>query len=138
MSAEKIATAYNQITHRWNSDEFDLSNGILQHQKAISFVKNRGKALDVGCGCTGRFIDLLLDEAFMPAGIDISPAMLKIARAKHPDIHFILGDIGQYELSDKYDFITAWDSIWHSPLAEQKSLITKIVASLNIGGVFIF
>ena len=38
----------------------------------------------------------------------------------------------------KYDFITAWDSIWHIPLNEQRNVIAKIVDSLNAGGVFIF
>jgi hypothetical protein len=41
-------------------------------------------------------------------------------------------------LSDKYDFITAWDSIWHIPLSKQEKVITKIIDSLNIGGIFIF
>ncbi len=31
---------------------------------AIAFVNNKGKALDIGCGCTGRFIDLLQSEDF--------------------------------------------------------------------------
>lgn len=138
MIPEDIGKAYNQISHIWNSEEFDMSNGILQRKKAISFVKNRGNALDVGCGCTGRIIDLLLDEGFTPSGLDVSDEMIRIAREKHPGVSFTKADICEYELSEKYDFVTAWDSIWHIPLAEQKSVITKIVDSLNVTGVFIF
>jgi 2-polyprenyl-3-methyl-5-hydroxy-6-metoxy-1,4-benzoquinol methylase len=135
---EDIGKAYNQITHIWNSEEFDINNGISQHKKAISFVKSRGNALDVGCGCTGRFIDLLQGEGFTPSGLDISDEMLNIARKKHPDIRFVQGDICECELSEKYDFITAWDSIWHIPLSEQRNVLTKLVESLNVGGVLIF
>jgi hypothetical protein len=36
------------------------SNGIAQFERAIQFTKNRGPALDIGCGSSDRFIDLLI------------------------------------------------------------------------------
>lgn len=138
MKPVDIGQAYNKITHLWHDDNFNMNNGIAQHQHAIKFSKRRGNALDIGCGCTGRFIALLANEGFTPAGFDISTEMLALARKRHPNIQFIQGDICEYELSEKYDFITAWDSIWHVPLAEQRNVITKIVASLHVSGVFIF
>ncbi|MDY3199632.1 MAG: class I SAM-dependent methyltransferase [Arcobacter sp.] len=133
-----IGNSYNQITHIWENEKFDKTNGIIQHKKAINFAKNRGKALDIGCGCTGRFIDLLIDEGFTPSGIDISTKMIELAKKRHPSIDFYYGDICEYELSEKYDFITAWDSIWHIPLSKQEKVIAKIIDSLNVGGIFIF
>jgi len=38
----------------------------------------------------------------------------------------------------KYDFITAWDSIWHVPLHAQASVISKLANALNPNGVMIF
>lgn len=138
MKPEDTGKAYNQITHIWDSEKFDMSNGIGQHKKAISFVKNRGNALDIGCGCTGRIIELLVNEGFKPSGLDVSDEMLNIAQHRHPEIHFVQADICEYELPEKYDFITAWDSIWHIPLSEQKKVLAKIIEGLNVGGVFIF
>ncbi|GAD79498.1 class I SAM-dependent methyltransferase [Vibrio ezurae] len=138
MKTTQIEKAYDQITHLWESEQFDRSNGIEAHKKALSFIEHRGKALDVGCGCTGRFIDLLLEEGFTPCGIDISSKMLHIARKRHPNVEFIQADICEIELNERYDFITAWDSIWHIPLSEQRHVLRKIVASLNQGGLFIF
>ncbi|MCH1931297.1 class I SAM-dependent methyltransferase [Shewanella sp. A25] len=138
MKPVDIGSAYNQITHLWSGDSFDMSNGISQHKKAIQFVSNHGEALDVGCGPTGRFIELLINEGFSPRGIDVSAEMLALARIKHPNVQFELADICDFELTKKYDFITAWDSIWHIPLSEQRRVITKIVGSLHLGGVFIF
>ncbi|MDN5280376.1 MAG: hypothetical protein PWR01_4341 [Clostridiales bacterium] len=138
MKPVEIGKAYDQITHIWESDDFDLANGIEQHKKAIGFVKNKGKALDIGCGCTGRFIDLLINEGFRPTGLDVSEKMLTLAGNRHPDIEFIHADICRYQFSEHYDFVTAWDSIWHVPLEEQKNVITKVIDCLNPGGVFIF
>ena len=84
MKPEDIGKAYNQISHLWERDDFNRSNGVEQHKRAITFVKNRGNALDVGCGCTGRFIELLLNKGFNPEGIDISKKMIKLAEKKHP------------------------------------------------------
>lgn len=138
MKPSAIGKAYDQITHLWESDNFNRANGIDVHKRAIQFVENHGKALDVGCGCTGRFIDLLLDEGFAPQGVDVSEKMIALAKAKHPDIPFYHQDICQWEIPEKYDFITAWDSIWHIPLSEQKPVLTKLIAALNAGGVLLF
>ena len=138
MIPSDIGNAYNQITHLWQRDGFDRSNGIAQHQQALSYVKNRGLALDVGCGCTGRLIDLMLDHDFTPIGIDISEKMLQLAAERHPDVQFINTDICQWQSPDKFDFISAWDSIWHVPMGQQTALMTKLMSLLNDGGVLIF
>ncbi|MBX2840070.1 MAG: class I SAM-dependent methyltransferase [Gammaproteobacteria bacterium] len=137
MNPEDIGKAYDQITHLWETDQFDRKNGIDQHKRAIEFVSNRGNALDVGCGSTGRIIDLLLKSGFSPEGVDISSEMLKLARQKHPNISFYREDICEWTLPKKYDFITAWDSIWHIPLSQQKNVLLKLVASLSENGVFL-
>lgn len=138
MHPSQIAKAYDQITHLWTDAEFDLGNGIQQHQKAIAHARNRGLALDIGCGCTGRFIDLMLDSGFQPSGIDVSLKMIGLARERHPQVEFHCQDICEYQLPNKYDLISAWDSIWHIPLDQQKAVLGKIVAALNPGGIFIF
>lgn len=98
----------------------------LNNIKKLAFLKTKGKALDIGCGCTGRFIDLMLDNGVKPSGIDISSKMLELAKKRHPQIEFYNADICEYELPKKYDFITAWDSIWHVPLHQQKKVVEKI------------
>jgi len=138
MKPEDTGNAYNQITHLWEDDKFNLANGMSAHQKAIEFVEGRGDALDVGCGLTCRFIDLLVAEGFSPEGVDISSEMINKARLKRPRIKFQLQDICDWEIPIRYDFITAWDSIWHVPLNQQSALLTKLIDSLNPGGVFIF
>ena len=138
MNPIDIGKAYNEITHLWESDKFNRNNGIEQHNRAIAFVKNRSFALDVGCGCTGRFIDLLLEAGFKPEGVDVSDKMISLATKRHPDIDFHKADICEWIPSKSYDFITAWDSIWHIPLDQQEKVITKLVSNLNTNGVLIF
>lgn len=138
MNPDDIGKAYDTITHLWQSKDFKRNNGIEAHKRAISFTDHRGNALDVGCGCTGRFIDLLQTEGFHVEGVDISSKMIDLAKQRHPDVTFHHQDICEWEIENRYDFITAWDSIWHIPMEQQKPVLTKLVNSLNTGGILIF
>ncbi|MEW6710824.1 MAG: class I SAM-dependent methyltransferase [Candidatus Riflebacteria bacterium] len=138
MKPEDIASSYDQIANIWNSSNFPRENGIKQHERAIAFVKNRNRALDIGCGSSGRIIDLLQSHGFLVEGVDISVQMLELAKKRHPDVTFHHADICHWVFPEKYDLISAWDSIWHLPLFEQKPVMQKIMQALNPGGVFIF
>ncbi|WP_299944195.1 class I SAM-dependent methyltransferase [uncultured Microbulbifer sp.] len=138
MNPKEIGKAYDKITHLWEDENFNRKNGMDEHKRALAFVENKGKALDVGCGSTGRFIDLLLSEGFTPEGVDVSAEMIRLARCRHPGVVLHHQDICEWRIEEKYDFITAWDSIWHIPLEQQENVLAKLVFSLNKGGVLIF
>ena len=138
MDTSQTAESYNQIADFWSSEQFPhLQNGIQQHKRAIQFVSEKKKAIDIGCGSSGRFIDLLLKEGFEVEGLDISPVMLEQAKSRHPDVHFHLSDIMTWKSDNLYSFISAWDSVWHVPLHLQKQLIVKLLSLLHTEGVLI-
>ncbi len=138
MNPEDVGKSYDFIADHWNSDRFPRENGIEQHRRAIAFVRHCGKALDVSCGSSDRIIDLLLNHGFEPEGLDIAEKMIDLAKRRHPQIIFHHADICPWEFPKTYDFISAWDSIWHIPLEEHERVLSKILAALSPGGVCIF
>lgn len=138
METRETASNYDKIARHWASDAFNSSNGISQHERALQFLKEPGSAIDVGCGSSGRFIDLLLSRDFQVEGLDISAGMLALARERHPEVIFHHADICEWEFTKGYDFISAWDSIWHVPLDRHPAVLRKLCAGLNPGGVLIF
>lgn len=134
----EVAESYDKIALRWASERFNRDNGISQHKRALQFASKSGSALDVGCGCSGRFIDLLRAAGFETEGLDLSAEMIRLAKLKHPDVLFHHADICSWIPSKKYDFVTAWDSIWHVPLDRQALVLTKIFGALREGGVFVW
>jgi trans-aconitate methyltransferase len=64
--------------------------------------------------------------------------MIRLARERHPTVSFHHADIRTWETARRYDFITAWDSIWHVPLADQIPVIAKLCGFLEPGGVLLF
>jgi 2-polyprenyl-3-methyl-5-hydroxy-6-metoxy-1,4-benzoquinol methylase len=138
MNPTQVAASYDLIATDWTSPAFDQSNGIQQHELAIKFTSHRGAALDVGCGSNCRILKLLQSQGFLVEGLDLSAEMLKLASAANPQIIFHHADICEWTAPKTYDFISAWDSIWHVPLQQQSSVLLKLCASLNPGGVLIF
>ncbi|MGQ8364448.1 class I SAM-dependent methyltransferase [Glaciecola sp. 1036] len=138
MQPNEIGLAYDQLTPLFNSSDFNRSYGIEQHKRALKFVKNPASAFDVGCGCSGRIFDLLIEHGLTAKGIDVSEQMVALAKERHPTIDIICGDICEYSFTEQYDFITAWDSIWHIPLASQQAVMDKLVNALAPAGVLLF
>ena len=134
MTPEQVVASYDRLADRG----LDVSAyGFAQIERAIAFVKNKGVVLDVGCG-TGRLMEALDRHGFRTDGLDVSPAMIALARDRHPEARLFHADICRWELPRSYDLIVAWDSVWHVPLAEQEAVLTKLCRGLSAGGVLVF
>jgi len=138
MKPQEIANSYDKLASHWSGEKFNRENGMAQHQRALRFSKKRGSAIDIGCGSSGRIITLLLSEGFEVEGLDISPEMIRLARERHPKQTFHLADICKWKFPKQYDFISAWDSIWHAPLEDHESILKNLCEGLEDQGVLIF
>jgi SAM-dependent methyltransferase len=66
------------------------------------------RVLEVGCGLG----DLL--AAVKPArgvGVDFSPAMIALARERHPELDFQIADAAEFSASEKFDYILLSDLV---------------------------
>ena len=140
MPSPSIGAAYNRIADRWLDDRFSRDNGVAQHRRALSFLvaSGRGVALNAGCGCNTRFNGLMRAQGLAIEGLDVSRRMVELARASDPDVVVHHADVCEWNPPRTYRFITAWDSIWHVPLSEQRPVMLKLMSALEPGGVFIF
>ena len=137
MRPNEIGRSYDTIAHVWQEPQIQ-SVGIPELERALKFTTVRQYALDLGCGCSGRFIDRLITHGFHVEAVDISEKMMALAKQRHPNVAFYHADICQWNLPRRYDFILAWDSIWHVPLEQQTAVMQKIFAGLTENGVCLF
>jgi 2-polyprenyl-3-methyl-5-hydroxy-6-metoxy-1,4-benzoquinol methylase len=133
-----IGQKYDKIAQWWHDQHNESEYGLKQIGRAISYCKTRYFALDVGCGAGGRVTRKLLSEGFEVTGIDASAKMIELAKANHPAIDFQLADICYWQADKKYDFIVAWDSIFHLPLSMHEPVIFKLCAMLKTQGILIY
>lgn len=138
MKPEETGSHYDRIATWWQQQHIDSTYGIAALERAIKFVENRSTALDIGCGSSGRFIDVLIKHGFTPSGVDVSAEMISLARKLHPEVTFYAKDICNWEYPQTYDLISAWDSTFHLPLAEQEPVLKKMCEHLNPKGIVLF
>ena len=65
----------------------------------LSELASGAKVLDLGCG-SGIFTTLLARRGFDVTGLDISPALLELARRKNPEIAYLEGDVEALPFED--------------------------------------
>jgi ubiquinone/menaquinone biosynthesis C-methylase UbiE len=93
--------------------------------------------LDVACG-TGTHLSFL-HKHYAVEGIDLTPEMLEVARARHPQTVFHYGDMRTFDLGRRFDVVTClFSSIGYmkSPSDLRKAVI-NMARHLQPGGVLI-
>lgn len=139
-TGEKINVyeVYNKIA-KWFSE--NRYTGLLEKEyldNVIDKIGIPGSVLDLGCGTGNPILKYLLSHGLNVTGVDASSQMLEIAKANFPSTEFILQDMRQLALNNKFDAIIAWDSFFHLPASDQPAMFEIFAKHLNPNGVLLF
>lgn len=95
----------------------------------FSFLVPPGlRVLDVGCGIG----DLL--AAVKPArgaGVDFSPAMIQLARERHPGLEFYVADAAEFSSAEKFDYVLLSDLVNDLPDVQAVLERLRLVSTPN-------
>ena len=133
-----IGSKYDKIAHWWHEQHEHSLYGIEQIRCAILYCGEGRKALDVGCGSGGRIFRVLEESGFQITGIDASPKMIALAKANHPAAQLQVADIREWQSTERFDLVIAWDSIFHLAQNEHDQVLQKLANLLAEGGVLIY
>jgi SAM-dependent methyltransferase len=130
---------YDQLAKFYDRLMSDSSLRSKQVMRCIErYRPTASSLLELGCG-TGAVLYGLSAVGSL-AGMDISPNMLDIARARLPGVQFIQGDISSFDLGRRFDVIVCtYDVLNH--LVEFDRWISCFACTckhLTEGGLFIF
>jgi 2-polyprenyl-3-methyl-5-hydroxy-6-metoxy-1,4-benzoquinol methylase len=138
LNPKDIGKKYDRIAQWWDEKHRNSVYGVTPVERALKFVPGGRSALDVGCGAGGRIVRTLQSSGFIVTGIDVSEAMVDLAIGNHPDASFYVQDICTWQPDHKYDFIVAWDSIFHLPLDMHRPVLDKLCNMLETSGILIY
>jgi SAM-dependent methyltransferase len=133
-----VTTAYDAVAVRYAEFVREIWDGDPLDRAAwaafADSVRGRGPVADLGCGpghLTAHLRDLGLD-AF---GVDVSPAMIELARAAEPSLRFEVGSMAALDLPDSsLAGILSWYSMIHTPPAEVPGYFAEFIRTLAPGG----
>ena len=92
--------------------------------------------LNLGCGGGKNVFNL--KKHFAVTGIDISPAMLELARQLNPECQFHRADMREFTLHERFDAILIDDAICYMTTEEElRAVFDRAYEHLNTGGVMI-
>ncbi|MFE3187471.1 class I SAM-dependent methyltransferase [Nocardia sp. NPDC059240] len=130
-SYDSVAESYGDLT-RHLLDETPDERAVLA--SFADLVRGRGEVADVGCG-TGRIAGHLSRLGVDVFGIDLSPAMIEVARRDHPGIRFEVGSMTELALPDaSVAGLLAWYSLIHIPDDEIGAVLAHFQRVLPPGG----
>jgi len=131
--------SYQAFADTYVSQGRDVPTSAFDRSLFTAFAEwvreaGRGPVADVGCGpgwVTARLADLGLD-AF---GIDLTPRMVELARAAHPELRFEVGSMLDLDLPDaSLAGLIAYYSIIHIPWERRPDVFAEFHRVLAPGG----
>lgn len=134
--SEKTKDIYNR-----NALEFDKQRNKSLFEKRwldkLTLKLNQcDRILDVGCGSGEPISGYLIDRGFQLTGIDFSEKTISIASQRFPLHHWIVQDMRNLKLKQKFHAIIAWNSFFHLKPEEQGPVL-EIFAQHTISGGYI-
>ncbi|WP_138494223.1 class I SAM-dependent methyltransferase [Paenibacillus pinistramenti] len=126
------------MNQQWNTGTYDSAMSFVSQygESLIGLLKPQHgeRILDWGCG-SGDLASIIAQSGAEVTGIDASPAMIEAARAKYPQLRFILADGQSYTAEQPADAVFSNAALhW---LQDADGAAASIAASLRPGGRFI-
>lgn len=103
-----------------------------------SLITKAGKILDLGCGSGKPIFEYFKKRGFKLLGVDASEKMLAIARKNFPEDEFLLMDMRQLHLDQKFHAIIAWHSFFHLEAKDQEKMFNIFQEHLEPNGILMF
>jgi SAM-dependent methyltransferase len=132
VSYDTVAGSYAEVV-RDLLDETPYERAVLELFSGQVAAVGGGPVADVGCG-SGRITGYLRGLGADAFGVDLSPAMVEVARREHPGVRFEVGSMTDLELADaSLAGLVAWYSLIHIPDDEVASVLAHFRRVLRPG-----
>lgn len=132
-SYDTVATAYATMVEA-PSEMDPLARAMLAAFAELVRDGDRGPVADLGCG-PGRVTAYLAGQGVPAFGVDLSPAMIELARQAFPSLRFAVGSMTALDVGDgSLGGILAWFSTHHTPPEQVPVVFAEFHRTLAPGG----
>jgi SAM-dependent methyltransferase len=137
--ANRIIGHYERHATAWDRDrQAGAWNDKIWHDLFVARLTKGARVLDLGCGSGRPVAEHLAVRGLHVTGVDSSPTMIGLCRARLPDHEWIVGDMRSLSLRRRFDGILAWDSFFHLAPDEQRRMFDVFAAHASPAAVLMF
>jgi SAM-dependent methyltransferase len=137
--ADIVRRGYDEIAERYREERLAKTGGPISRflQVALSTVRERCVALDLGCGAGEPVTAALAAGSRFVVGVDLSATQLALAHRRLPEAAFAQADMTEVAFrSGSFDAVLSFFSIIHVPRQRHAAVFVEIYDWLRPGGVF--
>ncbi len=137
-SANEIPALYER-----HAETFDRVRGKAMFERAwlerfLTLVPEGACVLDLGCGSGEPLAQYVIDHGRKITGVDSSPSMIAMCRARFPHATWHVGDMRQLDLKEQFAGLLAWHSFFHLTPDDQRAMFEVFAAHTAPGAALMF
>lgn len=138
MSRDAIIDLYERHARVYDRDRGRTLQERAWLDRFLDHVPAGGTVLDVGCGMGEPVARYLIERVVGVVGVDSSPSMIKLCRARFPDSDWLVADMRELDLGRRFDGVLAWDSLFHLGADDQRAMFPRFAAHAQPGAPLMF
>jgi SAM-dependent methyltransferase len=120
--AERIIDLYERHAPAYDAER---SRNLMERAWLDGFcalLPPGGAVLDVGCGPGEPIARHLIETGYALTGVDSSPAMIALCKARFPQRSWHVADMRALALRQHFNGVLAWDSFFHLTQDDQRRM----------------
>ncbi len=137
LNTDRVRDAYDQIAAQYAAKR-DQASSVPYLERLDGQLAADRLILDLGCG-TGRPVDRwLIDHGHRVIGLDISNAMLNLARRNVPEASYQVRDMATLKAHEySVDAVVSFFAMFHIDRRWHRDLLCRIRSYLQEGGLIL-
>ena len=136
--ASRIAELYERRARDYNRERGRMLQERAWLDRFLDGIPPEGVVLDLGCGMGEPNAAYVLAAGRSVVGVDTSPTLLAMARARFPDAEWIVSDMRTLAIDVRADGLLAWDSFFHLAPDEQRAMFAVFARHAAPGARLMF
>ena len=136
--AEAITDLYSRRAREFDADRTKTLFERAWLDAFLAHVPQGGSVLDLGCGSGEPIARYLIEQGRQVVGVDVSPDLIDLCRARFPGQEWITADMRGLNLGRRFDGLIAWHSLIHLPPEAQPATLAVFARHLRPGGALLF
>lgn len=138
-AASRIIAHYERHAVSWDGDRRAadwLDKPYVE--RFLGLLSKDATVLDLGCGGGTPVAHHMVAHGFHVTGVDTSPTLISLCRARMPGQEWIVADMRSLALGRRFGGVLAWDSFFHLSHDDQRTMFPIFAAHSAPGGILMF